>query len=78
MSFEPQANVRSNARCLLTELGDGTGVILDLDTISSEVRYDDPDRTYPHIYGPLNTDAVIGELSVRRDAEGTFLAIGPA
>jgi len=53
-------------------------LILDVDTISSEVRYDDPDRTYPHIYGPLNTDAVIGELSVRRDAEGTFLAIGPA
>ena len=29
-------------------------------------------RVYPHIYGPLNTDAVIGTLSVERDAEGRF------
>lgn len=30
--IEATARVRSNPRCLLTELGDGTGVILHLDT----------------------------------------------
>ena len=45
---------------------------LDINKIESEVRYDDPDRIYPHIYGPLNTDAVIGEFAVERESDGTF------
>ncbi|MGN6484723.1 MAG: DUF952 domain-containing protein [Thermomicrobiales bacterium] len=53
-------------------------LILKTGKITSDVRYDDPNETYPHIYGPLNTDAVVGELVVSRDADGTFLAIGPA
>jgi uncharacterized protein (DUF952 family) len=53
-------------------------LILETGKITSDVRYDDPNETYPHIYGPLNTDAVVGELVVSRDADGTFLAIGPA
>lgn len=53
-------------------------LILDTGKFTSDVRYDDPNETYPHIYGPLNTDAVVGELVVSRDADGTFLAIGPA
>ncbi len=32
MSLDPAALVRANASCLLTELGDGTGVLLDLAT----------------------------------------------
>lgn len=53
-------------------------LVLDSPKILSEVRYDDPNQTYPHIYGPLNTDAVIGELVVSRAEDGTFLAIGPS
>lgn len=48
-------------------------LILDVSKIKSPVRYDDPDETFPHIYGPLNTDAVIGMLDVRRGDDGTFL-----
>ncbi|MEA2585813.1 MAG: hypothetical protein QOF33_3898, partial [Thermomicrobiales bacterium] len=33
-------------------------------------------RDYPHIYGPLNVDAVVEVRPVRRDADGTFVAIG--
>ncbi|MGC4191899.1 MAG: DUF952 domain-containing protein [Thermomicrobiales bacterium] len=53
-------------------------LILEVDKIASEVRYDDPNETYPHIYGPLNADAVVGELAVTRADDGTFLSIGPA
>ena len=53
-------------------------LVLDAGKIASDVRYDDPNETYPHIYGPLNTDAVIGELAVMRGEDGAFLAIGPA
>lgn len=45
---------------------------LDVDRIRSEVRYDDPDQIYPHIYGPLNTDAVIGTFDVVREPDGGF------
>lgn len=47
-------------------------LVLDTTKLASELRYDDEARVYPHIYGPLNTDAVIGTLSVERDAEGRF------
>lgn len=47
-------------------------LVLDTTRITSEVRYDDPDEIYPHIYGPLNTDAVIGTLTVEREADGAF------
>lgn len=51
---------------------------LDVTKIQADVRYDDPGLLFPHIYGPLNTSAVIGELPVSRSSDGTFLAIGPA
>jgi uncharacterized protein (DUF952 family) len=53
-----------------------TVLVLDVSKLTSELRYDDPDRAFPHIYGSLNTDAVIGELAVRRGKEGTFLGFG--
>lgn len=46
---------------------------LDMSRIASEVRYDDPEQTFPHIYGPLNTSAVTGALEARRDSDGAFL-----
>ncbi|HYH12546.1 MAG TPA: DUF952 domain-containing protein [Thermomicrobiales bacterium] len=45
---------------------------LDAEKIRSEVRYDDPEQIYPHIYGPLNTDAVIGVFDAARGDDGTF------
>jgi uncharacterized protein (DUF952 family) len=50
-------------------------LVLDVPRITSEIRYDDPDRIFPHIYGPLNTDAVVGELTVNRAPDGTFLSV---
>lgn len=50
-------------------------LILDAGSIASDLRYDDEGQLFPHIYGPLNTSAVIGELTVTRAADGTFLSI---
>lgn len=53
-------------------------VTLDLQRVSSEWRYDDPERVYPHIYGPLEMDAVRAVERLRRDEDGRFLDItGP-
>jgi uncharacterized protein (DUF952 family) len=44
--------------------------------LASPVKYEDPARIFPHIYGPLNLDAVVDVRPVLRDEDGTFLAIG--
>lgn len=49
-------------------------LILKLDAIESEVRYDDPDHIFPHIYGSLNTSAVVGMLEARRAEDGRFVS----
>lgn len=53
-------------------------LVLDASKLTSELRYDDEGQVYPHIYGPLNTDAVIGKLAVDRDAKGRFTGFRPA
>lgn len=49
-----------------------TVLVLDVTRLTSPLRYDDEQHEFPHIYGPLNTDAVIGELEVLRDNYGRF------
>jgi len=51
-------------------------LVIDRDTVAAEIRYEDPERIYPHIYGPLNKDAVIEVRAVRREPDGTFISIG--
>lgn len=53
-----------------------TILVLDVSKIESEVRYDDENEQFPHIYGPLNVSAVIGELGVERAEDGTFTRLG--
>lgn len=53
-----------------------TVLVLDTGRIESDVRYDDDAQTFPHIYGQLNTSAVIGELPVARAEDGTFTGMG--
>lgn len=48
-------------------------LVLSLPELNAAVRYDDDNQIYPHIYGPLNASAVVGELPVRRAQDGAFL-----
>jgi uncharacterized protein (DUF952 family) len=43
--------------------------------VEPPIQYEDPNLTYPHIYGPLNTDAVVAIRRVARDEAGTFIEI---
>ncbi len=49
-------------------------LVLDSANIESEIRYEDPEEIFPHIYGPLNTDAVVGYLRVIRGENGAFIS----
>ncbi len=48
---------------------------VDLARVRAPVRYEDPRRVYPHVYGPLNRDAIVAILDVPRLPDGTFLPI---
>src|ERR1700754_703431 len=39
---------------------------IDKDRITAPVRYDDPARIFPHIYGPLNRDAIVWIEDIER------------
>lgn len=51
-----------------------TVLVIDTSKLTSPIRYDDPREIFPHIYGPINHDAVVAELDVRRDADGRYVA----
>lgn len=48
---------------------------IDKQRVNAPIRYEDGDPTkeYPHIYGPLNRDAIIAVAPAGRDAQGNFL-----
>jgi uncharacterized protein (DUF952 family) len=50
---------------------------VDCGAVSAPIVYEDPSRIFPHIYGPLEVEAVSGVHQVDRDATGRFLSIDP-
>lgn len=60
-------------RHYLTDRREFLVLVLDLSRVKAPVRYDDPGRIYPHIYGPLNRDAILAIHPFPRDQEGRFL-----
>jgi uncharacterized protein (DUF952 family) len=51
-------------------------LVIDSDAVDADIHYDDPQRIYPHIYGPLNTNAVRAVRAVERGPDGSFVRIG--
>jgi uncharacterized protein (DUF952 family) len=49
---------------------------IDLECVAAPVIYEDGERRFPHIYGPLERHAVRRAYRVERAADGTFIAIG--
>lgn len=47
---------------------------IDSNLLHAEVRYEpsEPRQLFPHIYGPLNPDAVIDVVRFEPDEDGTF------
>jgi uncharacterized protein (DUF952 family) len=48
-------------------------LMLDLDSLSAPVTYEDPRRVYPHVYGPIPRQAILQVLPMPRDGSGVFL-----
>jgi len=48
-------------------------LVIDPAKVQPEIRYEDPERIYPHIYGAINRDAIVSIVPVLRTADGSFL-----
>ena len=46
---------------------------IDQDRVTSPIRYDDPAQVFPHIYGPLNREAIVAVKDIARSFDGTFM-----
>lgn len=49
---------------------------IDTDLLRSEIRWEDADncgREYPHVYGPINLNAVVATLPFLRDEHGEWV-----
>src|SRR5215212_3993661 len=66
--------------------GEVVVLVIDPERVTSELRLEAPSPAappdsplagvmFPHIYGPLNRDAIVEVRSVMRSADGTFLQI---
>jgi uncharacterized protein (DUF952 family) len=47
---------------------------IDLDATGSAWRFDDPARIYPHVYGPIDSEAILQAVPIGRAPDGTFTA----
>ncbi len=67
------AMVATADRHYRTDPRDFIVLTLDLDATGSPWRFDDPDRQYPHIYGPIDPAAVLDAVPIARHEDGTFM-----
>jgi uncharacterized protein len=51
-------------------------LVIDSDAVIADIHYEDPQRIFPHIYGPLNINAVRAVRAVDRGPGGEFVRIG--
>ncbi|HEX3964024.1 MAG TPA: DUF952 domain-containing protein [Trebonia sp.] len=61
--------------------GDLVLLVIDTARLASPLRYDDVsgwDEPFPHIYGPLNADAVIEAVPLTAGPDGTYAIELPA
>ena len=64
-------------RYYIDDLREMVCLVIDVSKVTSLVKYEDEQRIFPHIYGRLNCDAVIGARAVMRDDSGKFVRLDP-
>lgn len=50
-------------------------LVLDPARLTADVRYEDEDHRYPHVYGPIDREAVVAVRRVIRAGDGGFVGI---
>ena len=67
--------VAATANRYFSQLQDDLLVLtIDRDRLSSEVKYEDVGRIYPHVYGPIDRAAIVEVRTMKRRPTGEFEA----
>ena len=53
--------------------GDWLVLYIDKARVRPPIKYEDPERVFPHICGPLNRNAIEVVCPIMRTSDGTFL-----
>ena len=64
------------ANAFYADVDDLVVLVIDPERLTAPLRYDkvlDAAEPFPHIYGPLNVDAVTGTAELGRDDEGRYV-----
>ena len=48
-------------------------LFVDKNELTAPFRYDDEDKLYPHVYGPLNRSAIKKTIKMIRDQKGDWI-----
>lgn len=59
----------------LTDPRSQVALVIDPGLLTAPDRFEDSARTFPHLYGPVNVEAVSAVRRVRRDTDGSYLAL---
>lgn len=73
------AQVAGVANAFYADAEDLLVLVIDPEKLTAPLRYDPvpgADAPFPHIYGPLNVEAVTGTGELRRDADGRYVFEG--
>ena len=71
--------VEGVANAFYADAEDPVVVAIAPERLTAPLRYDPvpgAEESFPHIYGPLNVDAVTGTARLRRDARGRYVFEG--
>jgi uncharacterized protein (DUF952 family) len=65
--------VRPVAEAIFAAADDLVLLVIDGDRVPAPIEYEGSPERFPHIYGPLPTDAVVAATPVGRDAAGRWI-----
>jgi uncharacterized protein (DUF952 family) len=65
--------VAATANRYYRDLADLVALVIDPSRLSAPLRYEDPRRVYPHVYGPIDRGAIVDVVPMPRAADGAFL-----
>jgi uncharacterized protein (DUF952 family) len=69
------AEVAATANRYYADADDLLVLTIDRARLQALVRYEDPRQVYPHVYGPIERDAILKVEPMRRDAvSGAWMA----
>jgi uncharacterized protein len=83
---EPEVMLQIANRFYKGLTGDLLVLVIETDKVNAPIKWEPPahpdgtpaqpgERLFPHIYGPLNRDAVVDVHNAERDSDGNFLSV---